>query len=141
MRAMMISHFINQILFSFLEQCAIPLPLLPSTLGGGLHFHPTWDRCSGEGESRYNFRENGHITRLLPTGFPAGLCSHRARLPGAMFPVARRLVWEWGNNSLKRARERGRACFRPMSNQGRTAKIYGSWEGEGIAAREKSKME
>ena len=46
---MMISHFINQILFSFLEQRAIPLPLLPSTLGGGLHFHPTWDRSLQRG--------------------------------------------------------------------------------------------
>ena len=124
MRAMMISHFINQILFSFLEQRAIPLPLLPSTLGGGLHFHPTWDRCSGEGESRYNFRENGHITRLLPTGFPAGLCSHRARLPGAMFPVARRLVWEWGNNSLKRAREGG-LVFAQCQTRGERQKFMG----------------
>ena len=123
---MMISHFINQILFSFLEQRAIPLPLLPSTLGGGLHFHPTWDRCSGEGESRYNFRENGHITRLLPTGFPTGLCSHRARLPGAMFPVARRLVWEWGNNSLKREGGReGRLVFAQCQTRGERQKFMG----------------
>ena len=134
---MMISHFINQILFSFLEQRAIPsLPLsLPLPHLAAYTFIPRGTAAASEGtrHSRYNFRENGHITQLRPTGFPAGICSHRAVLYGAMFPVARRLVWEWGNNSLKREGERGRerACFRPMSNQGRTAKIYGSCEDEG----------
>ena len=81
---MMISHFINQILFSFLEQRAIPLrlpPSLPSSslphLAAAYTFIPRGIAAAGrEGESRYNFRENGHITRLLPTGFPTGLCSH-----------------------------------------------------------------
>ena len=143
---MMISHFINQILFSFLEQRAIPsLPLsLPLPHLAAYTFIPRGTAAASEGtrHSRYNFRENGHITQLRPTGFPAGICSHRAVLYGAMFPVARRLVWEWGNNSLKRegGRESG-LVFAQCQTRGERQKFMGVVRTRGIAAEEKSKME
>ena len=143
---MMISHFINQILFSFLEQRAIPSLPSPLTLPhlAAYTFIPRGTAAAARerGDSRYNFRENGHITQLLPTGFPAGICSLRAVLYGAMFLVARRLVWEWGNNSLKREGEGERGLvFAQCQTRGERQKFMGVVRTRGIAAEEKSKME
>ena len=141
-RAMMISHFINQILFSFLEQRAIPLRL-PLPLSPHPPFH-TWRRLTlsshvgslqwGGGIEVQLPREWAH-NPTPPTRFPSGLGSHRARLPGAMFPVARRLVWEWGNNSLKR--ERG-LVFAQCQTRGERQKFMGVGRVR-VSRREKSR--
>ena len=100
----MISHFINQILFSFLEQRAIPSLPSPLTLPhlAAYTFIPRGTAAAARerGDSRYNFRENGHITQLLPTGFPAGLCSQLPTAPASPVQCFWSLAVLFGNGEI-----------------------------------------
>ena len=91
----MISHFINQILFSFLEQRAS----LPH-LAAAYTFIPRGTDAAARGDSRYNFRENGHISHLLPTGFPAGLCSQLPTAPASPVQCFWSLAVLFGNGEI-----------------------------------------
>ena len=124
----------------FIPGAAIPSSLIPSLphLAAAYTFIPRGTDAAASvrarGDSRYNFRENGHITQLFPTGFPAGLCPHQVVLYGAMFLVARRLVWEWGNNSLKREGEGERGLvFAQCQTRGERQKFMGVVRARGIA--------